>query len=222
MSINYQIEMERELARIAQFARRPRLLLHCCCAPCSSYVLEALNRAFDIELFYYNPNISPRDEFDRRAEELSRLVALLPHENDMRVNVGGYDNAAFMRMCRGHETDPEGGARCALCFRMRLAASAEAAARLGCDYLTTTLTISPLKNAGLLNAIGAEEGKKAGVRWLPSDFKKKNGYRRSCELSAEYGLYRQDYCGCVFSRLERDERLRRREAPSEPASDHAS
>ena len=207
MKINYQIEMERELARIAESARRPRLLLHSCCAPCSSYVLEALNRAFDIDVYYYNPNISPRDEFDRRVEELNRLAANLPHENALRVIVGNYDNAAFMALCRGHEADPEGGARCALCFRMRLEATAKLAAKLGSDYFTTSLTISPLKDAQLLNAIGSEQGRREGVAWLYSDFKKKNGYKRSCELSREYGLYRQDYCGCVFSRRERDERL---------------
>lgn len=206
MKINYQLEMERELARIAESGRRPRLLLHSCCAPCSSYVLECLNRAFDIDIFYYNPNISPREEFDRRVAELQRLVARLPHENDMRVIVGDYDNDAFMAMCRGHEDDPEGGARCARCFRMRLGEAAKLAARLGSDYFTTTLTISPLKDAQLLNAIGLELAGRAGVPWLCSDFKKKNGYKRSCELSAEYGLYRQDYCGCVFSKRERDAR----------------
>lgn len=206
MKINHQIEMERELARIEASGRRPRLLLHACCAPCSSYVLEALSRYFDIDVYYYNPNIAPREEFDRRVAELRRLAAELPHENELRVIVGDYDNAAFMAMCRGHEADPEGGPRCALCFRMRLEAAAKLAAKLGCDYFTTSLTISPLKDAQLLNAIGLEQGRRAGVSWLPSDFKKKNGYKRSCELSREYGLYRQDYCGCVFSRMERDRR----------------
>ena len=206
MKINYQIEMERELARLADAARRPRLLLYSCCAPCSSYVLEALNRFFDIDLYYYNPNIAPLEEFERRIAELERMVERLPHENDIRVIRGDYDNEAFMAMCRGHEDDREGGARCERCFRMRLGASAKLAARLGSDYLTTTLTISPLKDARLLNAIGMELGAREGVKWLCSDFKKRNGYKRSCELSAEYGLYRQDYCGCVFSRRERDER----------------
>ena len=214
MKINYQLEMERELARIAESGRRPRLLLHSCCAPCSSYVLECLNRAFDIDIFYYNPNISPREEFDRRVAELQRLVARLPHENDMRVIVGDYDNDAFMAMCRGHEDDPEGGARCERCFRMRLGEAAKLAARLGSDYFTTTLTISPLKDAQLLNAIGLELAGRAGVPWLCSDFKKKNGYKRSCELSAEYDLYRQDYCGCVFSKRERDARAERTIASS--------
>ena len=207
MNTNYQIEMERTLARIAESARRPRLLLHSCCAPCSSYVLEALTRFFDIDLYYYNPNIAPLEEFEHRVAELERLVERLPHENDIRVIRGDYDNEAFMAMCRGHEDDREGGARCERCFRMRLGATAKLAARLGSDWFTTTLTISPLKDARLLNAIGMELGAREGVQWLPSDFKKRNGYRRSCELSAEYGLYRQDYCGCVFSRRERDARV---------------
>ena len=211
MKINHQIEMERVLAQIAGSARRPRLLLHCCCAPCSSYVLEALNRHFDIDLYYYNPNISPRGEYDYRISELERLVGLIPHENELRVIPGDYDNAAFMEMCIGHEADPEGGARCALCFEMRLGATARLAKKLGSDWFTTTLSISPLKDAQLLNAIGMNLAKQAGVPWLPSDFKKKNGYKRSCELSREYGLYRQDYCGCVFSRREREQGTGNRE-----------
>ena len=207
MKTNYQIEMERELAQIAQSGRRPRLLLHSCCAPCSSYVLETLNPVFDIDIFYYNPNIAPREEFDHRADELRRLAERLPHEGTFQVIVGNWDSEAFMDMCRGHEDDPEGGPRCERCFRMRLGETAKLAARRGCDYFTTALTISPLKDAQLLNAIGKELSAKVGVPWLPSDFKKRNGYKRSCELSAEYDLYRQDYCGCVFSRIERDRRL---------------
>ena len=206
MKTNYQIELERELARIEASGRRPRLLLHCCCAPCSSYVLEYLNCWLDIDLYYYNPNIAPREEFDHRAAELIRLAETLPHAGEFRVIVGDYDADAFAAMCRGHEDDPEGGARCERCFRMRLGAAAKLARQRGSDYFTTTLSISPLKDAQLLNAIGLELAAAAGVPWLPSDFKKKNGYKRSCELSAEYGLYRQDYCGCVFSRRDREKR----------------
>ena len=208
MKRNYQIELERELARIEASGVRPRLLLHSCCAPCSSYVLEYLTHAFDIDLFYYNPNIAPREEFDHRVAELQRLASQLPHQNAVRVIVGDYDAEAFMAMCRGHEDDPEGGARCERCFRMRLGASAKQAQLLGSDFFTTTLTISPMKDAQLLNAIGMELAEREGVRWLCSDFKKRNGYKRSCELSAQYGLYRQDYCGCVFSKRERDRRNR--------------
>lgn len=200
MKINYQIELDRELRRIADSGRRPRLLLHSCCAPCSSYVLEYLNRAFDIAVFYYNPNIAPAEEFEHRVAEQIRLVDALPHEGSIEVIRGAYDPQAFYDAVRGHEDDPEGGARCERCFRLRLSETARLAAERGDDYFTTTLTISPLKDAQLINAIGLELAGGAGVHWLPCDFKKKNGYKRSCELSELYGLYRQDYCGCLYSK----------------------
>ena len=206
MKVNYQIEMERELARIAESGRRPRLLLHCCCAPCSSYVLERLNSIFEIAVFFYNPNIYPTAEFEKRVEEQRRLVAELPHEGHIEVIRGDYDPDAFLRMCRGHEEDPEGGERCTRCFRLRLSETAKLAAMRGDDYFTTTLSISPLKDAQRLNAIGSECARTYGVPYLFSDFKKKNGYKRSCELSAHYGLYRQDYCGCIFSQRNRQDR----------------
>lgn len=197
---NYQIEMERELEKIRASGRRPRLLLHSCCAPCSSYVLECLTRCFDITIFYYNPNIAPAEEFEHRVNEQIRLARELPHEGRIDVIRGEYDPQVFYDAVRGHEDDPEGGARCERCFRLRLSETARLAAERGDDYFTTTLSISPLKDAQLLNAIGMELSGEVGVPWLPGDFKKKNGYRRSCELSELYGLYRQDYCGCVFSR----------------------
>ena len=206
MKVNYQIEMERELARIAESGRRPRLLLHCCCAPCSSYVLERLNSIFEIAVFFYNPNIYPAAEFEKRVEEQRRLVAELPHEGHIEVIRGDYDPDVFLRMCRGHEEDPEGGERCTRCFRLRLSETAKLAALRGDDYFTTTLSISPLKDAQRLNAIGSECAHTFGVPYLFSDFKKKNGYKRSCELSAHYGLYRQDYCGCIFSQRNRQDR----------------
>ena len=200
MKINYQLEMERVLADLAEVGSRPRLLLHSCCAPCSSAVLERLNKTFDICVYYYNPNISPAEEFEHRVLEQIRLAQAMPHEGRIEVIRGEYDPQVFYDAVKGHEDDPEGGARCAICFRLRLQEAARLAARRGDDYFTTTLTISPLKDAQLLNAIGFELSAENGVPWLPSDFKKKNGYRRSCELSEAYGLYRQDYCGCVFSR----------------------
>ena len=206
MKVNYQIEMERELARIAESGRRPRLLLHCCCAPCSSYVLERLNSIFEIAVFFYNPNIYPQAEFEKRVEEQRRLVAEMPHEGRIEVIRGDYDPDAFLRMCRGHEEDPEGGERCTRCFRLRLSETAKLAALRGDDYFTTTLSISPLKDAQRLNAIGSKCARNFGVPYLFSDFKKKNGYKRSCELSAQYGLYRQDYCGCIFSQRNRQDR----------------
>ena len=200
MNVNYNLEMERELSRIAASGARPRLLLHSCCAPCSSAVLERLNAAFDIGIFYYNPNIAPEEEFERRAEEQLRLAGALPHQGRIDVIRGAYDPQRFYDAVRGHEDDPEGGARCEICFRLRLRETAYLARQRGDDYFTTTLSISPLKDARLLNAIGRELSAEVGVPWLPADFKKRNGYKRSCELSALYGLYRQDYCGCVFSR----------------------
>ena len=200
MNANYQRELERILKRLSMEGTRPRLMLHSCCAPCSSYVLEYLNPAFDIDLLYYNPNIAPPGEFEKRVAEQARLVSELPHEGHIEVIRGEYRSEVFYEAVRGHEDDAEGGERCAICFRLRLEETARLAAEKGADYFTTTLSISPLKDARRLNAIGFELAEIYGVPWLPSDFKKKNGYRRSCELSAQYGLYRQDYCGCVFSR----------------------
>lgn len=204
MKVNYQIEMERELKRIEAQGVRPRLLLHSCCAPCSSYVLELLNRHFDITVFYYNPNIAPEEEFRYRAEEQRRLIEQLPHEGEMTLKVGDYDADIFEALAKGMENVPEGGERCTRCFRLRLGKTAQMARDGGYDYFTTTLSISPLKDAQRLNTIGGELAQQYGVPYLFSDFKKKNGYRRSCELSQIYGLYRQDYCGCVYSKQERE------------------
>ena len=207
--INYQIEMERELERIARRGERPKLALHACCAPCSSAVLERLNEAFEIVIYYYNPNIAPEEEFRRRAAEQRRLAAEMPLR-DVQVVEGEYDAERYYALVRGHEGDPEGGARCAICFEMRLRKTAEFARSIGADYFTTTLSISPLKDAQLLNELGARVAAEAGVAYLHSDFKKREGYKRSCSLSEEYGLYRQDYCGCVFSRRERMEKEERK------------
>lgn len=204
MKINYQLEMEKELKRIQREGRRPRLLLHSCCAPCSSAVLERLTEAFDITVFFYNPNIAPEEEFVHRVEEQGRLIAEMPHQGKIELIRGEYDDAAFYALAKGLEDVPEGGERCTRCFRLRLGKTAQMASEGGFDYFTTTLSISPLKDAQRLNAIGAELGAQFGVPYLFSDFKKKNGYKRSCELSAEYGLYRQDYCGCIYSQRERE------------------
>ncbi len=204
MKINYQIEMERELKRIGQQGRRPRLLLHSCCAPCSSAVLEQLTKVFDITVFFYNPNIAPEAEFVHRVEEQQRFIAELPHEGRIDLIRGEYDDDTFYALAKGLEEIPEGGERCTRCFRLRLGKTAQMAAEGGYDYFTTTLSISPLKDAQRLNTIGKELSEQFGVAYLFSDFKKKNGYKRSCELSQEYGLYRQDYCGCVYSKNERE------------------
>ncbi len=200
MNINYQLMLDREIEKIAAESRRPRLLLHACCAPCSSYVLEYLCKFFDITLYFYNPNISPEGENDFRAQELIRLVGEMQGEGTVPVVVEKYEPEVFLEAVKGLEELPEGGARCAACYRLRLEKTAEAASSQGYDYFTTTLSISPYKRADWLNSIGAELSEKYSVPYLFSDFKKKNGYKRSCELSVKYGLYRQDYCGCEFSR----------------------
>ena len=187
------------------------LFLHSCCAPCSSAVLERLRKVFRITVFYYNPNISWEEEYKLRADEQKRLIAWFNEQPDvaqgeaflMDYVEGDYEPELFFEAAKGLEKEPEGGARCEKCFELRLKKTMEKAVEAGADYATTTLTISPLKNAPLLNAIGERLAVNTGVMWLPSDFKKKNGYKRSVELSAEQGLYRQDYCGCAFSKAER-------------------
>ena len=199
MKQNYQLLLDKELANIEQNNARPSLLLHSCCAPCSSYVLEYLNRYFSITILYYNPNISPASEFSYRAEEQQRLVTEMTFVNPIEVIVGRYDPSEFAMIAKGHEQDPEGGDRCTACYRLRLEETAAYAASNGFDYFTTTLSISPLKDAERLNTIGGEMAKTYGVPYLFSDFKKREGYKRSIQLSGEYGLYRQDYCGCIYS-----------------------
>jgi len=208
MAMNYQLLLDRELERITKDNRSPRLLLHACCAPCSSYVLEYLSRYFEITVLFYNPNISPAAEFTLRAEELTRLIGEMPLDHPVNCVVGRYDLAEFAAIAKGHEQDREGGERCTACFRLRLEESAKYAKEKGYDYFTTTLSISPLKDAERLNRIGGELAESYGVPYLFSDFKKREGYKRSIQLSAEYGLYRQDYCGCAYSKREAESRKR--------------
>lgn len=206
---NYQKELDKLIAGLN--GRRPTLLLHACCAPCSSYVLEYLSRYFKITLFYYNPNISPESEYRYRVSEVKRLVAEMLPESDVTVVEGRYDPERFAQAVRGLEGEPEGGKRCRVCFRLRLEEAARQAQALGCEFFTTTLSISPLKNARALNEIGEELAPIYQTHYLVSDFKKREGYKRSIQLSAEYHLYRQDYCGCVYSKLER-EAIKRRQS----------
>jgi len=180
-------------------ARPPRLLLHACCAPCSSAVLERLADHFRITVFYYNPNIATEAEYRHREEEVRRLIALIPQRNPIDFLSVGWEPEEFRRIARGYEDAPEGGERCFRCYELRLARTAAAAKAGGYDWFATTLSISPLKNADRLNEIGERVGAEWGVAHLPSNFKKKGGYQRSVELSREYGLYRQDFCGCVYS-----------------------
>ncbi len=181
---------------------RPSLLIHACCAPCSSYVLEYLIPYFSITVYYYNPNIAPSEEFEFRLAEEKRLIAELPGAQEIKVVAPSYNHREFLREVSGLESEPEGGQRCVVCFRQRLESAAAYAAENGYDYYTTTLTISPLKNARLLNEIGNELGKRYHIRFLPSDFKKRDGFKRSIDLSKQYSLYRQNYCGCEFSKAE--------------------
>lgn len=204
---NYQKELDKLIAGLN--GRRPTLLLHACCAPCSSYVLEYLSRYFKITLFYYNPNISPESEYRYRVSEVKRLVAEMLPDSDVTVVEGRYDPERFAQAVRGLEGEPEGGKRCRTCFRLRLEEAARQAQDLGCEFFTTTLSISPLKNARALNEIGEELAPIYQTRYLVSDFKKREGYKRSIQLSAEYQLYRQDYCGCIYSKLEREAMKRR-------------
>jgi len=199
--INYQKELEKIINGLqgADSMSAPRLFLHSCCAPCSSYVLEYLSRYFSITVFYYNPNIYPPREYGKRVQEQKRLVEALPVIHPLTLQEGTYEPDRFFDLARGYEQMPEGGERCLRCFRLRLEEAAKAARDGAYDYFTTTLTISPLKNAAKLNEIGEEAGALYGVKHLPSDFKKKNGYKRSIELSREYDLYRQNYCGCIYS-----------------------
>ena len=202
--VNYQKELDKLLTTLGSQGETKKLLLHSCCAPCSSYVLEYLSPFFRITDFFYNPNISPESEYKKREEELERLIERMPFQNRPVFLSGAYCPEKFYEMAKGMESIPEGGERCFACYRLRLEETARMAAEGGYDYFATTLTISPLKNAAKLNEIGEELEQKYGVKHLPSDFKKKNGYKRSIELSAEYDLYRQDFCGCVFSKRERD------------------
>lgn len=201
--MNAQQILDQTLASLPQ-GERPTLLLHACCAPCSSYVLEYLSRYFRITLFFYNPNIAPEEEYRFRLDELRRLVREMGLSDDVSVLEGNYEPERFHTLAKGLETLSEGGARCSLCYRLRLSETARVAAEGGFDYFCTTLSISPYKNAAWLNEIGQDEGARYGVKYLVSDFKKKNGYKRSCELSEQYGLYRQDYCGCVYSKEARE------------------
>ncbi|MBQ8118854.1 MAG: epoxyqueuosine reductase QueH [Lachnospiraceae bacterium] len=209
--INYQKELEKIIQkaekRKAEGDKPLRLFLHSCCAPCSSYCLEYLCPTFAITVFYYNPNISAEPEYRRRVAEQKRLIEAYNSEQrgyPIRIIEGDYEPSRFYEMAKGYEDCPEGGERCFRCFDLRLRETALRAIEDAFDLFATTLTISPLKNAQKINEIGLAIGAEYGISWLPSDFKKKNGYKRSVELSAEYDLYRQDYCGCAFSKAERE------------------
>lgn len=198
--INYQKILDNEINKIISEQKVPSLLLHSCCAPCSSYVLEYLSEYFKITVLYYNPNIFPKEEYEYRINEQQRLIEELPAKNKIEFFKTEYEPEKFHVIAKGHEKDKEGGERCFKCYELRLREAAEYAKEGGYDYFTTTLSISPMKNAEKLNEIGRCLSEEYGVPYLYSDFKKKNGYKRSVELSEVYHLYRQNYCGCVYSR----------------------
>lgn len=218
---NYSKELESRIEIFKKEGRRPKVLLHACCAPCSSYCLEYLREYFDITVFFYNPNITSESEYRKRVDEEKRLIAEYNRqidENDFegmnsdkdagKIDIieGDYKPSDFYEAVKGYEECKEGGERCRKCFELRLNETAKVAEKNGFEYFTTTLTISPLKNAAVLNEVGEEAAKEIGdrVSFLPSDFKKKNGYKRSIELSHKFDLYRQDFCGCSFSKAQRE------------------
>lgn len=203
--VNYQAELDKIINGL-EFT--PRLLLHSCCAPCSSYCIEYLSKYFEITVFYYNPNISQSEEYQKRVAEQIRLIETMPTKNEVSYIIGDYEPEKFFAAVKGLEHCSEGGERCFVCYEQRLDKAAQVALEGGFDYFTTTLTISPLKNSQKLNEIGLKLQDKYGIKYLVSDFKKKNGYKRSTELSREYNLYRQDYCGCVYSYAQRQEELK--------------
>ena len=197
MAENYQLKLDKEIESLQ--GERPELLLHSCCGPCSSYVLEYLTQYYKVTLLWYNPNIWPPEENDKRLHYQRKIINALGLKEDVSIVIPDYDHDRYLQMVSGLESEPEGGLRCTECFRMRLKEAAEAAERLGIGLYCTTLTVSPHKNAEKINTLGEAIGREHGVRFLPSDFKKRNGYKRSIELSREYDLYRQDYCGCEFA-----------------------
>lgn len=209
--INYQLVME-QLVDEYCVNKTPRLLLHSCCGPCSTYCLWYLSQHFQVTVFYYNPNIYPEEEYGMRVQEQKRFIKEFPMKHPVDFVEGKFDPERFYAMAKGLEDVKEGGERCFRCYELRLRESAEYAVANGFDFFTTTLSISPLKNAAKLNEIGQMLEKEYGIRYLYSDFKKKNGYKQSTEISVQYGMYRQYYCGCVFSKKQRDEEIARKEA----------
>ena len=203
MNRNYQKELDRIIQKRGQ--KTPRVLLHSCCGPCSSAVLEYITQYFDVTLLWYNPNLYPKEEFDRRFKTQVELIEKMGLADKVDILAESWKSEDYYRRIKGLEDEPEGGKRCTECFRLRLLETARLAKHYGYDYFCTTLTLSRHKDAVLINSIGEEIARATGVSWLPSDFKKRNGENRSIELSEQYGLYRQLYCGCEFSLRKREE-----------------
>lgn len=207
MKINYQIELDKIIDQIKKENSIPTLLLHSCCAPCSSYVLEYLSEYFEITIFYFNPNITDQVEYQKRVIEQQRLISEIPSKHSIHFVEGAYNPKRFFNLAKGLEQEPEGGSRCVKCYYMRLEETAAYAKEHHFDYFTTTLTVSPYKKSEKLNEIGSYLERKYSISYLFSDFKKRNGYHRSIELSKIYRLYRQDYCGCIYSKQEREKKV---------------
>lgn len=201
--INYQKELDKLIIKFTEEGQVPSLLLHSCCAPCSSYCIEYLSQFFYVTVFYYNPNIYPDEEYYHRVKEQQRFIKEFPTKYPVKFIEGDYDKSSFYEIAKGLEKEPEKGKRCHRCYDLRLRRTAAVAKEKGFDFFSTTLTISPMKDSQVLNEIGASIGKELGINWLYSDFKKREGYKRSTEISREYDMYRQDYCGCVYSYNER-------------------
>lgn len=200
MKRNYQKELDLIIEKLVAENKVPKLVLHSCCAPCSSYTLEYLSEYFSINVVYYNPNISSKEEYDLRLSEQKRLISELPVKNPVTLTEAEYEPQEFYSVAKGLENCPERGERCLRCYRLRLEYAAQEAKRTNADCFATTLTLSPLKDAEAINSIGEEMSEVYGVPYLCTDFKKRNGYKRSIELSREYDLYRQNFCGCVYSK----------------------
>lgn len=203
--MNYYKEFEKILDNIYNSNKNPKLLLHACCGPCSSYCLELLSNYFDITILYYNPNIYPKEEYNRRKEELKQFLTKIPHKNKIDLIESRYNPDEYYKSVKGLEKLGEKSERCYNCYKLRMEEAAIVASKNNYDYFTTTLSISPYKISKWINEIGENLQKKYNVNYLYSDFKKKNGYIRSIELSKLYNMYRQDYCGCIYSKLEHDE-----------------
>ena len=200
-SMNYDLEMEKQMKEIRE---GEKLLLHACCAPCSSAVLERIGNFFEISILYYNPNITEKKEYEKRIIEIKKLISMIHPKYKVSLIEGDYTPEKFIEMSKGLEKEPERGKRCYKCYEMRLEKTAKIAEKLGFSHFATTLTLSPHKNSNWINEIGEELSKKYNINYLYSDFKKRNGYKRSIELSKKYNLYRQDYCGCIYSKRENE------------------
>lgn len=199
MKTNYQLVLDEIITTITNNNEVPKLLLHSCCAPCSSYVILYLSQYFEITVFFYNPNIIPNIEYKKRLEEQIRLIETVTTKYPITFIEGDYDNNLFLEQVKGLEKEPEGSTRCFKCYQLRLSTTAQLASTSNYDYFTTTLTVSPYKNANKINEIGKTLEKKYNIKYLYSDFKKRNGYKESIKLSEKYNLYRQQYCGCQFT-----------------------